>query len=34
MLDSRPKTLIHGDLRSDNIFESKDNPGGFTFIDW
>ena len=32
-LDSRPKTLIHGDMRSDNWFRRKDG-GGFVLIDW
>jgi len=37
ILDSRPKTLIHGDLRPDNIFRtvgSTPNEAQITFIDW
>jgi hypothetical protein len=30
----RPMTLIHGDLRCDNIFRNKQDPGTFSFIDW
>ena len=32
-LDSRPKTLTHGDMRADNMFRRKDG-SGFTVIDW
>jgi thiamine kinase-like enzyme len=34
ILDSRPFTLVHGDLRSDNLFEGKDPSSGYKFIDW
>jgi len=33
ILDSRPKTLCHGDMRSDNLFQRKDKQG-FKVIDW
>ena len=33
VLSSRPKTLLHGDLRSDNLFQSH-AADGFTIIDW
>eukprot|EP01051_Picozoa_sp_SAG22_P039946 SAG22_NODE_21299_length_258_cov_0.654088_1_plen_55_part_01 len=32
-LDTRPKTLTHGDMRGDNMFRRKDG-SGFTVIDW
>ena len=28
-IDSRPKTFLHGDLRSDNIFRSTSDPNDF-----
>ena len=35
VLDTRPFTLTHGDLRSDNIFRKvKGNGPAFKFIDW
>ena len=33
-LSSRPKTLVHGDLRTDNLFNSKTDPNVFRVIDW
>merc|ERR1719428_1375791 len=33
-LNSRPKTLVHGDLRSDNLFRNKKDPTIFRTIDW
>jgi hypothetical protein len=33
VLDTRPKTLTHGDMRADNMFRKKDG-SGFTVIDW
>lgn len=33
-LDSRPKTLCHGDLRSDNVFKSKTDETDLRLIDW
>ena len=33
-LNSRPKTLVHGDLRLDNLFVSKNDPNEFKIIDW
>ena len=32
ILDSRPRTLVHGDMRADNLFKNKD--GQFAIIDW
>ena len=32
-LDSRPFTLCHGDMRSDNLFQRKDK-SGYRVIDW
>jgi hypothetical protein len=32
-LDSRPRTLTHGDMRSDNLFQRKDK-SGYKVIDW
>lgn len=35
ILDSRPFTLVHGDMRADNLFQKKPELGkGFKFIDW
>ena len=40
ILSSRPKTLLHGDMRADNVFRSRRSPGTaveqshLTFIDW
>lgn len=34
ILLGRPKTLCHGDLRSDNIFVSQADPDLFKIIDW
>jgi len=34
ILDSRPKTLLHGDLRSDNIFRHRTDKTKFKYIDW
>jgi hypothetical protein len=38
VLSSRPKTLLHGDMRADNVFRSDPPPQGrrtaLTFIDW
>jgi hypothetical protein len=34
ILLSRPQTLVHGDLRSDNIFVNQSNPDMFKIIDW
>jgi hypothetical protein len=39
VLSSRPKTLLHGDMRADNIFRSNpssatEGPSPLTFIDW
>jgi Uncharacterized oxidoreductase dhs-27 len=37
VMSSRPKTLLHGDLRADNIFRSLDKPADestITYIDW
>jgi hypothetical protein len=38
VLSSRPKTLLHGDMRADNVFRSDPLSGGgqseLTFIDW
>ena len=33
ILDKRPKTLTHGDMRGDNMFKKKDG-SGFSVIDW
>lgn len=33
-LNSRPKTLVHGDLHCGNMFKHKTDPNAFTFIDW
>jgi thiamine kinase-like enzyme len=33
-LSSRPKTLVHGDLRLENLFSSKENSLDFKIIDW
>merc|ERR1719456_1185369 len=33
-LNSRPKTMVHGDLRSDNLFRNKKDPTVFRTIDW
>lgn len=32
-LDSRPFTMCHGDMRSDNLFQRKDKTG-YRVIDW
>ena len=40
VLSSRPRTLLHGDLRADNVFRTDPTkprsaqPAGLTFIDW
>ena len=34
ILSSRPKTILHGDMRADNIFSSNTASGELTFIDW
>ena len=33
-LNSRPKTLVHCDLRADNLFVSKTDQNDFCIIDW
>jgi len=35
-LETRPRTLIHGDFRSENVFKATDpaNPLGYKIIDW
>ena len=33
VLDTRPFTLVHGDMRTDNLFQRKDKTG-FKVIDW
>jgi hypothetical protein len=33
VLDTRPKTLTHGDMRADNMFRKKDG-SGYSVIDW
>jgi thiamine kinase-like enzyme len=33
ILDSRPFTMCHGDMRSDNLFQRKDKTG-YRVIDW
>ena len=36
-LSSRPRTLLHGDLRADNVFRTSDRgheDADLTFIDW
>ena len=34
VLDARPFTLVHGDMRADNIFVNKSGALDFKFIDW
>jgi len=34
VLNSRPKTLVHGDMRSDNIFQHQTDCTRYKFIDW
>jgi aminoglycoside phosphotransferase (APT) family kinase protein len=33
-LASRPRTMVHGDLRLENLFSSKEDPLKFKIIDW
>ena len=33
-LRSRPTTLVHGDMRPENIFKHKSIPNKFAVIDW
>ena len=33
-LNSRPKTLVHGDLRLENLFNDKKDSNVFKIIDW
>lgn len=34
LTDGLPMTIIHGDLREDNIYRRADGSGGFGFFDW
>merc|ERR1712046_520847 len=34
IVESRPRTLIHGDLRCDNVFEHNVDKNKQTIIDW
>jgi len=34
ILNSRPLTLIHGDLNAGNVWKNKTTPNDFTAIDW
>jgi hypothetical protein len=33
-LASRPRTMVHGDLRPENLFSGKEEPLKFVAIDW